>query len=79
MEDITDRSVFKSNVFFTVNKKALKLVLYQDSFEVVNPLGSAKTKQKILAVYYTLADILPHYRSNIDHIQLISLCREVDF
>ena len=79
MEDITDGSAFKSNSYFTVNNKALKLILYQDSFEVVNPLGSAKTKHKILAVYYTLADILPHYRSNIDHIQLILLCREVDF
>ena len=30
---------------------ALQLVLYQDAFEIVNPLGFAKKKYKILAVY----------------------------
>ena len=78
-EDITDGEVFKSNPFFSENPMALKLILYQDSFEVVNPLGSAKSKHKILAVYYSLADLLPHHRSNTDHIQLILLCTEKDF
>lgn len=33
----------------------------------------------VLAVYMTLTDILPHYRSTIDHMQLVLLCREKDF
>ena len=42
-------------------------------------MGSAKRKHKILAVYMTLADIFPHNRSNVDHMQLVLLCRETDF
>lgn len=55
------------------------LVLYQDAFEVVNPLGSGKKKHKVLAVYSTLTDILPHNRSTINQMQLVLLCREQDF
>jgi hypothetical protein len=54
-------------------------VLYQDEFEVVNPLGAAKGKHKILAVYYTLANLLPSARSKIDALQLVLLCKRVDF
>lgn len=43
--DCDDGKVFMSNVFFQENPNYLKLVLYQDSFEVVNPLGSAKKKK----------------------------------
>ena len=38
LTDITDGNVFKSNELFASDKSALKLILYQDSFEVVNPL-----------------------------------------
>jgi len=55
------------------------LSLYQDVFEVVNPLGSGKKKQKLLAMYMTLSEILPHNRSSIDPMQLVMLCRETDY
>lgn len=55
------------------------MILYQDAFEVVNPLGSAKKKHKILGVYFTLANFEPFYRSTIDNLQLLLLCREADF
>jgi hypothetical protein len=77
--DICDGKMFKSNEFFSANPTALRIILYQDAFEVVNPLGSARKKHKILAVYYSLADLLPHSRSVIDHIQLVLLAREADF
>jgi len=47
--------------------------LYQGAFKVVNPLGSAKKKHKIVAVYYTLAHFDVEKRSNIDHMQLVLL------
>ena len=43
---------------------------------MVNPLGSAKCTHKILAVYYTLSNLPPYMRSNIDHMQLVLLCKE---
>lgn len=62
-----------------VQTESLHLILYQDAFEVVNPLGSGKKKHKVLAMYLTLADLLPHNRSSIDQMQLVLLCKEQDF
>ena len=72
-------SVAKSNVLFIEFHNAIKLILYQDSFEVVNPLGSAKPKHKMLAVYITLGNIFPENRPKIDQMQLVLLVRETDF
>lgn len=76
--DISDGQNFKSNQFFIENPGCLKLILYQDSFEVVNPLGSAKKKHKVLAVYLSLANLPAHVRSNTDHMSLVLLCGEND-
>ena len=77
--DFDDASVFLDNSFFTQNPSAFRIILYQDAFEVVNPLGSGKKKHKILAVYFMLGNILPHLRSNIAQMQLVLLCTESDF
>ena len=52
------------------------MILYQDAFEVVNPLGSAKSKHKLVGVYYTLGNLPSYMRSNINHIQLVLLCKD---
>lgn len=70
--DFHDGSVYKT----TTNEKMLQLILYQDSFEVVNPLGSAKSTHKLLGVYYTLANLKPHNRSNVDSYQLLMLIKD---
>ena len=79
LKDFTDGSVAKENALFTTQRNAISLIMYQDSFEIVNPLGSAKRKHKILAVYVTLGNIHPQYRSKIDKLQLVLLLREIDF
>jgi hypothetical protein len=79
LSDVTDGQVFKRNAFFQENPSALRLILYQDAFEVVNPLGSGKSKHKLLGVYYSLADLEPHNRSNTDHMQLLLLVKDRDF
>lgn len=61
------------------------MILYQDAFEVVNPLGSAKktkenkkkTKHKMLGVCFTLAKFDAFHRSTVDNLQLLR--READF
>lgn len=78
-EDVWDGHNTADNVLFKSDTSSLALILYQDAFEVVNPLGSGRKKHKVLAVYLTLGDILPYNRSNIDHMQLVLLCREQDF
>lgn len=66
-------------IFFGQNPSCFKLVLYQDAFEVVNPLGSAKTIHKILAVYVSDANLPVHVRSDTNHMSLVLLCREKYF
>lgn len=51
-------------------------MLYQDSFEIVNPLGSAKTKYKILAVYLSIGNYPDNIRSHVNSIYLVALCKE---
>lgn len=59
------------NVLFQTESSSLRLILYQDTFEVVNPLGSGKKKHKLIAVHLTLTDLMPHDRSSTDQMQLV--------
>ncbi len=77
--DVTDGKAFKENDLFKDATNSINILLYQDAFEIVNPLGSAKTKHKILGVYFTLGNFFPYNRSNIDHMQLVLLCKDKDF
>lgn len=74
--DIHDGQMYQQSAFSKENPKALQIILYQDSFEIVNPLGSARCKHKVLAVYYTLGNIDARCRSQLDQIQLVLLCKE---
>jgi len=76
--DISDGHNFKSNQFFIENPGCLKLILYQDALEIVNPLGSARKKHKVVAVYLSVANLPAHVRSNTDHMSLVLLCGEND-
>nr|XP_054588695.1 uncharacterized protein LOC107374433 isoform X3 [Nothobranchius furzeri] len=76
--DISDGQNFQCNQFFIENPGCLKLILYQDAFEIVNPLGSAKKKHKVVAVYLSVANLPVHVRSSTDHMFLVSLCAEKD-
>lgn len=79
LQDVDDGKGVQCNPLFKADPSSLGIILYQDAFEVVNPLGSSKKKHKILSVYLTLTDILPHNRSAIDNMQLVLLCKEQDF
>ncbi|XP_046709098.1 uncharacterized protein LOC124388478 isoform X1 [Silurus meridionalis] len=76
--DCSDGQILKCRNF-SQDIPNLQLLLYQDAFEVVNPLGSARKKHKILAVYLSLDNLPVHLRSNTEHVQLVMLCREKDF
>jgi len=74
--DIKDGSVLKNNNFFRNNKYTLQIILYQDAFEICNPLGSAKKKFKLVGIYMVLGNLPPYLRSKVDNIQLVMLCYE---
>ena len=54
LTDYFDGIVHKCDGFFDANEKVLDIILYQDAFELVNPLGSAKCVHKLVAVYFIL-------------------------
>lgn len=56
----------------------MRLILYQDAFEVCNPLRASKKKHKIVGVYMTLGNFRPHFQSVVDNTLLILLCKEAD-
>ena len=63
--DFTDGKIFRQD-----GSDCIRIMLYQDAFEVANPLGSAKSKHKILAVYYSLGNLMAKHRSRVDQMQL---------
>lgn len=76
--DYTDGLKFKNSSFF--NKKTLNLFIYQDAAEVVvNAIGNATARHKLLCVYMVLGNLDSHLRVLTDNVQLILLCKNKDF
>lgn len=69
--DISDSKLFKSKDFLGQSLSCLKLVLYPDAFEVVNPLGSARTKPKVLVIFASVSNLTIHVSSDADHMYLV--------
>ena len=76
MEEIKDGWNYKNTEYFQRNPDAFCGILYSDGVEVVNPLGAARGRHKLLQLYWTLADIPKMYRGRIDRIQLGIVIRE---
>lgn len=77
--DLHDGHVYKQIQQTADQLPFLEVVLYQDAFDVVNPIGAARKMHKIVAFYMTLANSPVHLRMNIDNLQLVLLCREFMF
>lgn len=76
--DFTDGLKFKSSSFFT--KKTVNIFIYQDAAEVVlNPIGNATSKYKMICVYLVIGNLDPHLRVLTDNVHLILLCKNKDF
>lgn len=75
-KDLRDGDNFKNNSFFINNPNALQILLYQDAFEICNPLGSSRKKHKIIGIYMTVGNLSPWHRSRVDQILLVALIYE---
>lgn len=71
-----DGSFYEQNHFFNSSDKKIEIILYQDTFEVCNPLSSSKRKHNLFAVYMSFGNIYSYHRSKIQNIQLVLLCKE---
>lgn len=73
--DYKDGLYFKEHLFFREHPDALRLHLYEDEFEIVNPLGPKRMKYKLCGFYYTVGNLGGKYRSHLKHIHLALLVR----
>lgn len=75
-ENYTDGEFFKNHQFFGNNENNLEIIIFQDGFEICNPLLSSRGKHKMLGVYMTIGNLKPHHRSLMKNIHLVLLCKE---
>ena len=75
--DLCDGRVYQCIRETVTHVPFIQIMLYQDAFEVVNPIGSARKIHKIVAVYMALGNLPPHLRMNMDNLHLV-LCHETD-
>ena len=60
--------------------ESLNIILFQDAFGLVNPLlPSTAKKHKLLGVYMVLGNTPAHWRSHVNNIQLVGLCKEKEY
>lgn len=80
LRDYFDGDSYKTNVFFQENPNAIPIILYQDGFELVCPIGPASNlKHKVIGVYMAFGNLPSHIRFKKDFIQLVALCKSCDF
>ncbi|KAJ8676638.1 hypothetical protein QAD02_012425 [Eretmocerus hayati] len=73
--DIHDGKVIKENPFFQAPNRLI-LVIFQDGLDICCPIGPAKTKYKLNAVFMTLLNLPPHLRTKVKNIKLVQVCHE---
>lgn len=73
-----DGTYYRENELLSAEELRLSLQLYVDDLEIANPLGTARKIHKLCAVYWTLANLHPKYRSALHSIQLAVLCKVTD-
>ncbi|XP_066581711.1 uncharacterized protein [Prorops nasuta] len=68
-----DGQHFKNHSFFQKHKDAIRLRLYYDELEIVNPLGSKTGVHKIGSFYYQIANLPAHVNSELSSIHVLLL------
>jgi hypothetical protein len=68
----------RSNPLFNSGELCLKIGLYFDDWQSVNPLGTARKSHKISAFYWTLLKLPAQYRSALHTVQEALLAKYED-
>ncbi|XP_067217409.1 uncharacterized protein [Linepithema humile] len=78
-KDFTDGSAFRTSKFFKENPNGLRLILYQDGFKVVTPIGPAKGHHELVGVYLAIGNLPDYVRFQKNSIYLVALCKKKNF
>lgn len=72
MRDFHDGEYSQQNIFCR-HKRNIQLLFYIDDFEVANPLSPKAGTHKLGAVYCTITNIHPKFRSSLNNCHLVML------
>ncbi|XP_044593370.1 histone-lysine N-methyltransferase, H3 lysine-79 specific-like [Cotesia glomerata] len=78
LSSFLDEQHAETHEFLQQHPHALRLQLYYDELEIVNPLGSKTGIHKLGAFYYSIQNIPPQITSDLNSIHVLALCADVD-
>ena len=73
LSDFCDGMFFQSHELFANDDTALRILLYYDDVNLCNPFTNKI--HKITLLYYQLANIQVEYRSKLNSIHLLGVCK----
>lgn len=73
LSDFCDGTIFRSHELFGNDDTSLKILLYYDDVNLCNPLTNKV--HKITLLYYQLANLAVEYRSKLNSIYLLGVCK----
>lgn len=74
----TDSEEFKSHPLFSLYPNAIRILLYSDDIELVNPLGSKTGSNKLTLFYFKVQNFPPHFNTKLDNIFLLCIAYSYD-
>ena len=77
MKDFHDGSYARQNPFLS-SSNTMSIILYIDDFEVTNPLSPKAGTHKLGAVYFTISNVPPKFRSTLKNMFLLMLYNSSD-
>ncbi|XP_036138783.1 uncharacterized protein LOC118644388 isoform X2 [Monomorium pharaonis] len=78
LASFVDGDHFKNHPLFQMHRHALRIQLYYDELEIVNPLGSKTGIHKLGVFYYTIQNIPAYINSDLGSIHVLLLCSDAD-
>ena len=78
LSSFVDGETCLNHEFFQKYKNAIRLKIYYDEFEIVNPLGSKTGIHKIGGFYFVIDNLPPHVNSAVSNIHIFTLCYDAD-
>jgi len=75
LRDYCDGAYFKEHALFSAEPHSIRLHMYIDEFEVANPIGANRGKHKMTAVYFTVGNLTPAFRSQQKFIFMALLAK----
>jgi hypothetical protein len=78
LRGVRDGSIYTENLYFQENKDAFTIELYSDAVELSNPLGASKGKNKVVNVYFSLAELPKGINSKVENKFLVLSVKNSD-